>query len=633
VPIFVLAGSVVVLLFVGGWTLWLGRRAPGALLVRHERRAVSWPQTPWKNARPGVKYVGDAACTACHAEIAAKFRHHPMGRSLAPIASTTTAGGVDRSDGSTRFEADSSLFTIERRGGKEVHCETRLDRDGRLLARVEQEVKYALGSGTRGVSFLVEHDGRLFQSPISWYTQKKKWDLSPGYEDRNVHFNRPIESYCLFCHANRVDPVKLSVNRYKEPVFQGDAIGCERCHGPGELHIKRQEDVDGRDLTIVNPWHLSPSLRGAVCEQCHLLGDQRVNRLDHDAFDYRPGLPSIAFYAIYGRVNQTKNKAVGHVEQMKASRCFLASQGRLGCTSCHDPHQVPSARKKVAYFRGQCLACHDRNGCKLPDQERRALSKEDNCIQCHMPKHGDNDIVHTAATDHRIRRRPGAKTIEPDHDPAGLPLVLLNGDDLAPEERGSLGRELAISLASEGSRHTKAREARRMQTLILSLLDQALAERPDDLVAQRVKAQTLVLAGRRADAIKMMQAVVKSAPTYEQALDECLTYTIAEGNVQAALEPACKAVAANPFSASFRERLAYVLIEHGVWDGAFYQSREALRIDPFLMFARMFQVQCFLQQKNLERAQEELATLIKLHSSRSESLEKWFAEQRRIHKI
>ena len=37
----------------------------------------------------------------------------------------------------------------------------------------------------------------------------------------------------------------------------GEAIGCERCHGPGELHVRGQEVVAGRDLTIVNPRHLS----------------------------------------------------------------------------------------------------------------------------------------------------------------------------------------------------------------------------------------------------------------------------------------------------------------------------------------------------------------------------------------
>ena len=88
------------------------------------------------------------------------------------------------------------------------------------------------------------------------------------------------------------------MNRYEPPIFRGHAIGCERCHGPGELHSRRQDLVDGRDLTIVNPRHLEPALRLAVCEQCHLLGDERVDRLGRGTFDYRPGLPITAFFAV-----------------------------------------------------------------------------------------------------------------------------------------------------------------------------------------------------------------------------------------------------------------------------------------------------------------------------------------------
>ena len=69
----------------------------------------------------------------------------------------------------------------------------------------EAEVRYVIGSGTRGYSFLVERGSNLFQSPIAWYTQERKWDLAPGYRERNLHFERPIISGCLFCHTNRFD--------------------------------------------------------------------------------------------------------------------------------------------------------------------------------------------------------------------------------------------------------------------------------------------------------------------------------------------------------------------------------------------------------------------------------------------
>ena len=141
-----------------------------------------------------------------------------------------------------------------------------------------------------------------------------------------MHFDRPIDHDCLFCHSNRSEPVDLTANRYKEPVFLGHAIGCERCHGPGELHARRQELSGGRDLTIVNPRHLDPVLRGNVCEQCHLLGDRRVYRLGRDPTDYRPGLPLTEFFVDYGSMTGEGQKLVGQVQQMKASRCFRAAK-------------------------------------------------------------------------------------------------------------------------------------------------------------------------------------------------------------------------------------------------------------------------------------------------------------------
>jgi hypothetical protein len=629
VPMFMLTASSLVLLAGAIWTLWRARVVPGSSEVGALERAAPWPQSPWKNAQPGVKYVGDATCARCHSDIVDTFSRHPMGRSLATIAAAP-AVGLDRAqDGTATFEAGSSRFTIERRAGKEIHRETRLDEKGRVLAQVEDEVKYALGSGTRGISYLVEHDGRLFQSPIAWYSQKKKWDLSPGYEQNNSHFDRPIEASCLFCHTNRVESVEHSANRYEEPIFRGHAIGCERCHGPGELHTRRQEVIDGRDVTIVNPRHLEPALRSAVCEQCHLLGDHRVDRLGRATFDYHPGLPLTTFFAVYGRPEERENNAVGQVEQMKASRCFRESRGRLGCISCHDPHQVPGPLEKTAYFRQHCLECHEQSGCKLPAPARLAASREDNCIQCHMPRSESVDIMHTATTDHRILRTPRAPATQQHRPASGPPLVLLNGKNLDSDEQGSLGRELAIALASEGPRLAESPRVREIGAMVLTLLDRALAKRPDDLLARRMKAQALALSGRRPEALRLIESVLKLAPSDERALEQCLAYAIDEGDTKSALEPARRAVALNPWSAVFRERLAYISIQHQFWDDALDQAREALRLNPFLRFARMFVIECRLHEKDTKQAEDELAILIKLNPSQRESLSQWFAEQQR----
>jgi hypothetical protein len=369
-------------------------------------------------------------------------------------------------------------------------------------------------------------------------------------------------------------------------------------------------------------------LRDAVCEQCHLQGDHRIDRLGRDKFDYRPGLPLIEFFAIYGRTDQQETRFVGQVEQMKQSRCYRESQGRLGCASCHDPHQVPSPNERVAYFRQQCLACHERQGCSLPNAVRLAESPDDSCIQCHMNPVKTTDIIHTATTDHRVLRTPQADGTDQTPVVAGLPLVLLNGDNLAPNELKSLERELAIALATEGPRLRDSPQVRETGAIVLSLLNEAVGRRPDDLPAMRMKAQALALSGRRSEALRVIRSALTLAPTDEKALDQYLSYAVDVKDIVAAVELARRAVAANPWSSLFHERLAHFSLERADYAESLRASREALRLNPFLRFARMFLIQSLLKQHETSRADAEFDILVKLHASQRTSLETWYAEQR-----
>ncbi len=174
-----------------------------------------------------------------------------MARSPRPIAATRWAGRSPRSGGgedAPPIGAAAGCHSSPRgcgtpssaaRGGT-IHKARRQRSDGSRFAEVEAEVRYALGSGTRGITYLIERDGFLFQSPIAWFAQQRRWDISPGYGEFGArpNFERPILPDCLACHANQFRPVAGTLNRYETPIFQGHAIGCERCHGPGALHVK-----------------------------------------------------------------------------------------------------------------------------------------------------------------------------------------------------------------------------------------------------------------------------------------------------------------------------------------------------------------------------------------------------------
>ena len=559
------------------------------------------PISPYGNTRAGVSYVGDAACARCHAEIAKTFRQHPMGRSLAPITQVTALDG-DTHGGQPVFASQGLEYSIEHRDGRVFHQETRRDSQGRVVTRNEAEVQFALGSGSRGVSYLINRDGFLFESPITWYSQKKRWDLSPGFEVANYHFDRPIRPGCLYCHANRFNPIAGPVNRYRPPIFEGHAIGCERCHGPGELHAARAALIEGQDTTIVNPADLEPSLRDAVCEQCHLIGQKRVVRFGRREEDFRPGLPFQRFWTVLTQPEgQAQNRFVGEVEQMHESRCYRASRGELGCISCHDPHHLPAPAKKAEYYREHCLVCHGERGCSLPAAVRLRESPGDDCTGCHMPRTSSSDIVHAASTNHRIPRRQSPEDVLANTKRAGQPLVAFHRALMVKDERNEIKRDIGVALCRDGV--DSARTA-------LPLLEAAVLAHPDDLAALEAKGLALRLRGRDDEALAAFQAVLAKEPGRESALVEAAYQAVKMDRRQDAASYWQRAVAVNPWRSEYHAELALVYFHDRNWQASVDCCREALRLNPSWVEVRKWLMQSELNLGHRDAARRELAIIL-----------------------
>jgi tetratricopeptide (TPR) repeat protein len=584
------------------------------------RSSVVYRDSPYRNTRPDVKYVGDAACVRCHAEIAETYRLHPMGRSLVEITPETAATDPNAIS-SKLFEAGGLDYSLENRDGHLIHVESRRARSGAVVGKSEAEVQYAVGCGRQAIGYLLERDGFLFQSPITWYKTADRWDLAPGFEKRNLHFERPIDTNCLFCHSNRSETVAGTLNRFEQPIFQGYSIGCERCHGPGSLHVERPAMEGGRDVTIVNPADLSPGLRDAVCEQCHLSGLRRIERLDRRNDDFRPGLPFQDFWIAFTAAGTTEKKFVGQVEQMHESRCFRASNARLGCISCHDPHKMPKQGEEAAYFRQRCLECHEQAGCRLPPAERLAQSREDSCIQCHMPRSPTADVFHSATTDHRILRRPDepARPLVASAPPTSAEgrMVMFHRELMNEAERTEARREVGIALAQASEWPESAAEA-------IPLLEKALKARPDDALAWENKGIALGRLGRHEEAIAAFRKALKRDPDNESILATAATVVDKSGRHDDAVTYWRRAIAISPWRAEYHGRLAYALFQAHDWQEAAKESRAMLELSPADLKARELLIKCELRLKNQRAAAAEFKVLVESDPARRDQLIRQF---------
>jgi hypothetical protein len=310
----------------------------------------------------------DSACARCHAKIAASYRRTAMAQ---------TSG---------------SVFRIGR--PPQAFAPLSIDQNWHAKAKdIERDIVYYLGSGRVGRSYLNEVDGILFQFPFSSYSATNRFAASPGYDhSQRLDFSRAVEPACLQCHT--------AAKPHDSPtpaMFNG--VSCERCHGSGDQHIKNP--IRGN---IVNPSRLASEERDSVCAQCHLTAAARVATLRGEQQDYVPGQRLQDFVAIFTQAGgNTKLSVIGHTERLALSRCQQASEGKLWCATCHDPHSEPTPAQRIAYFRSKCESCHTtKNTCSLALDQRQAQSND--CIACHMPKSPTQGIDHSASTDHAILR-------------------------------------------------------------------------------------------------------------------------------------------------------------------------------------------------------------------------------------
>lgn len=367
-----------------------------------ERNAVAF-----RNVATDTEYVGDAACFSCHEEVYTGYQEHGMARSFYPHSAENR---VEDIEGVRVYHEPSGFYyTVIEEGEGVYQEEFRLASDGRKTHRLRRRMDYVVGSGNAARTYLTQSKGRLYELPLTWYIQKKQWDFSPGYAAENVRFDRLIPDRCIACHNSYPEEMPFVTGKY---TTVPEGIGCERCHGPGALHVEERlaapEPAGDVDDTIVNPAHLSFERRLDVCNQCHLNTTVAVLREGRSDFSFRPSealSDHLALFVAREDAGGEGIEVVSHAERMQQSACFLgtrASAQPLECITCHNPHEG-FRDQGPRYFNATCMQCHDTEALRSQIASVEDHEPDANCIACHMPKVAASDAPHSSFTDHWIR--------------------------------------------------------------------------------------------------------------------------------------------------------------------------------------------------------------------------------------
>lgn len=184
----------------------------------------------------------------------------------------------------------------------------------------------------------------------SWYRAISGYARTPGHTTSGGVRDRVFDPSatilrCFACHST--GPLTVSTERGIVPHELG--VRCESCHGPGAAHAREPARVRPR-----NPARLTAGEINQLCGECH-----RMPAKERDETSLRDPWNS-------------RHQPL----MLAASKCFLQSNGRLSCLTCHRPHQ-PLETKSGAYD-SVCAECHATSRHKSAVAGRA-------CAGCHMP--------------------------------------------------------------------------------------------------------------------------------------------------------------------------------------------------------------------------------------------------------
>jgi hypothetical protein len=264
---------------------------------------------------------------------------------------------------------------------------------------------------------------------------------------------------------------------------------------------------------------------------------------------------------------------------MTLSACYRGSTGKLRCSSCHDPHEQPDPQHAAAYFRARCLTCHTEKGCSVPFEKRRADTPPDDCARCHLPKRDVGRISHSALTNHRVIRRPGAPLPESAFQQTGSGLQDLVHVSAVPGRSAEAIPRLTL-LQAYGELSDPHPEYR---PRYLELLDQFTAGVPTDTLVLSALARRASIKGTteaRTGAMRFLARAIEAGSTSPGDYKDYADLLAQAGRLPDAIEVLQRGIELAPYTNVLYKALALHYIKARRYPEALQTMKQALALFP-----------------------------------------------------
>jgi hypothetical protein len=325
-----------------------------------------------RRAPLGTEFIGDQACGECHKKAFLPFANTGMSLAMEPIPESRVLSENPR----LSVKIGPYSYEITREGKRSFYSVT----DGK--EKISVPIEYAMGQGRLGQTYVLQRDGKFYESRISFFNETKGLDFTIGSprgipSSLDEAFGRLLPAdeviSCFSCHSNGATVgQKLQLDKLMH------GVRCESCHGSGASHVAAVKAGEPGYRSVFNPGRLSGDEQTQrFCASCHR-GNAELSLLQN------ADIISVRFqpYRIF------------------QSKCY-SDDRNIRCTACHNPHEP--LREETEFYDSRCLTCHAVKGQPVAQDKSPGCpvaTKE--CVSCHMPKVEVKE-AHFKFTDHYIR--------------------------------------------------------------------------------------------------------------------------------------------------------------------------------------------------------------------------------------